>query len=230
MKPFLERLKENRPLLADGAMGTLLHARGIPMNDCFERCNLTRPELVSEIYRAYIAAGSDMIEANTFGANRLKLADFGLEDQVEAINRAGVELALKAVKESGREVYVVASIGPLGIGVQPYGRLKQEDARAIYAEQILTLVQAGANGLLFETFTDLTEALLALEVAKQVAPELPVISEMTFGHEDRTLTGHLPGNVARKLHEAGADVVGVNCSAGPGHISRILQMMKQAAP
>ena len=230
MKPFLERLKEKRPLLADGAMGTLLHTRGIPMNDCFERCNLTRPELVSEIYRAYIAAGAEMIEANTFGANRLKLAEFGLEDQVEAINRAGIELALAAVKASGRDVYVVASIGPLGVGVQPYGRLKQDEARAIYAEQILALAQAGANGLLFETFTDLTESLLALEVARQVAPELPVICEMTFGHEDRTLTGHLPGNVARQLHEAGADVVGVNCSAGPGHISRILQMMKQAAP
>jgi len=230
MKPFLERLRENRPLLADGAMGTLLHSRGIPMNDCFERCNLTRPELVSEIYRGYIAAGADMIEANTFGANRLKLAEFGLEDQVEAINWAGIELARKAVKESGRDVYVVASIGPLGVGVQPYGRLKQEEARSVYAEQILALTQAGADAILFETFTDLTEALLALEVAQQVAPGLPVICEMTFGHEDRTLTGHLPGNVARKLHEAGADVVGVNCSAGPGHISRILQMMKQAAP
>src|SRR3954453_17323284 len=145
MKPLLERLKENRPLLADGAMGTLLHARGIPMNDCFERCNLTRPELVSEIYRAYIAAGAEIIETNTFGANRLKLAEFGLEDQVEAINRAGVELALAAGRETagGRDVYVAASIGPLGVGVQPYGRMKAEDARALYTEQITALAQAG---------------------------------------------------------------------------------------
>jgi homocysteine S-methyltransferase len=185
---------------------------------------------VSEIHRAYAKAGADMIEANTFGANRLKLAEHGLEDQVEAINRAGVELALAAVRESGREVYVVASIGPLGVGVQPYGRLKQEDARALYAEQIGILARAGANAILFETFTDLTEALLALETARSAAPGLPVICEMTFGHEDRTLSGHLPGNVARQLRDAGADAIGVNCSAGPAHISRILQMMKIAAP
>ncbi len=231
MKPLLERLKEkNRPLLADGAMGTLLHARGIPMDDCFERCNLTRPALISEVHAAYIKAGADMIETNTFGANRLKLTEFGLEDQVAEINRKGVELALAAVKASGRDVYVAASVGPLGIGVQPYGRIKQEDARAVFAEQIGALAQAGANAILFETFTDLTEALLALEAAREIAPGVPVICEMTFGHEDCTLTGHLPGNVARKLHEAGADVIGVNCSAGPGHITRILQLMKQAAP
>lgn len=240
MKSFRERLSEslaqNHPLLGDGAMGTLLHARGIPMDDCFERCNLTRPQLVSEVHRAYVKAGADIIETNTFGANRLKLAEFGLEDQVEAINRAGVELAKAAVQEwdagveGGHEVYVAGSIGPLGIGVQPYGRLKQEDARAIYTEQIGALAAAGADVIQFETFTDLTEMLLALETARQVAPELPVICEMTFGHEDRTLSGHLPGNVARKLSDAGADVIGVNCSAGPAHISRILQMMKQAAP
>ncbi|MFN8448967.1 MAG: bifunctional homocysteine S-methyltransferase/methylenetetrahydrofolate reductase [Anaerolineae bacterium] len=228
MKPFRDRLHENRPLLADGAMGTLLHARGVRMDDCFERCNLTRPELVGEIHRAYVAAGAEMIETNTFGANRLKLAEHGLEDQLEAINRAGVTLALAAA--SGRDVYVAASIGPLGVGVQPYGRLKQEDARALYAEQIGVLAQAGAHAILFETFTDLTEALLALETARAVAPDLPVICEMTFGHEDRSLSGHLPGNVARQLYDAGADVIGVNCSAGPGHISRILQMMKSAAP
>ncbi|HVU10956.1 MAG TPA: bifunctional homocysteine S-methyltransferase/methylenetetrahydrofolate reductase [Phototrophicaceae bacterium] len=230
MKLLLERLKEKRPLLADGAMGTLLHARGIPMDDCFERCNLTRPALISEIHRAYIQAGADIIETNTFGANRFKLTEFGLEDQVAEVNRKGVELALAAVKESGRDVYVAASVGPLGIGVQPYGRLKPEEARAVYVEQIGILAQAGANAILFETFTDLTETLLALEAAREIAPGLPVICEMTFGHEDRTLTGHLPGNVARKLHEAGADVIGVNCSAGPGHITRILQLMKQAAP
>lgn len=232
MKALLDRLKDNRPLLGDGAMGTLLHARGIPMDESFERCNLTRPALVSEIHRAYIRAGADIIETNTFGANRLKLAEHGLEDRVEAINRAGVELALAAVREAadGREVYVAGSIGPLGVGVQPYGRLKQEDARAVFAEQIGALAAAGADLIQFETLTDLTEMLLALETARQVAPGLPVICEITFGQDDRTLSGHLPGNVARQLRDAGADVIGVNCSAGPAHISRILQMMVQAAP
>jgi methionine synthase / methylenetetrahydrofolate reductase (NADH) len=228
MRPFRERIKDNRPLLADGAMGTLLHARGVPMDDCFERCNLTRPQLVSEIYRAYIQAGADLIEANTFGANRLKLAEYGLEDQLVAINRAGVELARAAVAESEREVYVAASIGPLGVGVQPYGRLKQEDARAIFAEQIAVL--ANVDVILFETFTDLTEMLLALETARETAPGIPVICEMTFGQDERSLSGHLPGTVAQQLRDAGADVVGVNCSAGPAQISRVLQLMKQAAP
>ena len=237
MKPFLERLKEAQPLLADGAMGTLLHARGVPMDDCFERYNLTRPALLSEIHRAYIAAGAELIETNTFGANRLKLAEYGLEDQLEAINRAGVALALAAVAEhkgnapNGHEVYVAASVGPLGAGLQPYGRLKHEDARALFAEQISVLADAGANLILFETFTNLTELLLALEAARATAPGLPVICQMTFGRDDRTThSGHLPGAVARALRDAKADVIGVNCSGGPAQISRVLQLMRQAVP
>lgn len=231
MKPFLERLREGRPLLADGAMGTLLHARGVPMEDSFERLNLTRPTLLSEIHRAYIDAGSEMIETNTFGANRLKLAEYGLEDQLEAINRAGVEIARAAVAESGRDIYVAASVGPLGVGMQPYGRLKHEDARAIFAEQIAVLAQAGTDVILFETFTNLVEMELALQAARAAAPNTPVICEMTFGRDDRTtLSSHLPGVVARHLRDAGADVIGVNCSGGPAQISRILQLMRQAAP
>ena len=231
MKRFFERLHENRPLLADGAMGTLLHARGVPLDDCFERLNLTRPALLAEIHRAYINAGAEMIETNTFGANRLKLAEYGLEDQLEAINRAGVELARAAVTESGREVYVAASVGPLGVGMQPYGRLKHDDAREIFAEQITVLAQAGADVILFETFTYLVEMELALQAARVAAPTVPVICEMTFGRDDRTtLSSHLPGAVARHLRDAGADVIGVNCSGGPSQISRILQLMKQAAP
>ncbi len=231
MTRFLERLRENRPLLADGAMGTLLHARGVPMDDCFERLNLTRPELLAEIHRAYIGAGAELIETNTFGANRYKLAEFGLDEQLEAVNRAGVELARAAAAESGRTVFVAASVGPLGVGMQPYGRLKHEDARAIFAEQIGVLASAGADAILFETFTDLTEMLLALEAARAAAPGLPVICEMTFGRDDRTpLSAHLPGAVAHHLREAGAEVIGVNCSGGPAQISRILQLMKQAAP
>ena len=231
MTRFLERLRENRPLLADGAIGTLLHARGVPMDDCFERLNLTRPELLAEIHRAYIGAGAELIETNTFGANRYKLAEFGLDEQLEAVNRAGVELARAAAAESGRTVFVAASVGPLGVGMQPYGRLKHEDARAIFAEQIGVLASAGADAILFETFTDLTEMLLALEAARAAAPGLPVICEMTFGRDDRTpLSAHLPGAVAHHLREAGAEVIGVNCSGGPAQISRILQLMKQAAP
>lgn len=237
MKPFLERIHEKQPLLADGAMGTLMHARGVPAEDCFERYNLTRPTLLSEIHRAYIQAGAEMIETNTFGANRLRLAEYGLDDQLEAINRAGVALALaavtahKAANPNARDVYVAASVGPLGAGLQPYGRLKHDDARLIFVEQISVLAKAGAHVILFETFTDLTELLLALEAARIAAPALPVICQMTFGRDDRTThSGHLPGAVARALRDAKADVIGVNCSGGPAQISRIVQLMRQAAP
>ncbi len=229
--PFLERLADHRPLLADGAMGTLLHARGATADSSFEQLNLTKPELVAGIHRAYIAAGAELIETNTFGANRYKLAESGLEDQVAAINHAGASLARRMVEESGRDdVYVAGSVGPLGVGLQPYGRTRPEDARATFAEQIAALADGGTDALLFETFTDLNELLLAVSAARDLTPTLPIISQMTFAPDDRTLLGNLPAAAARQLSEAGADVVGVNCSGGPEQISRVLQAMRQAAP
>ncbi len=229
--PFLERLADRRPLLADGAMGTMLHTRGAPADSNFEQLNLTRPELVAGLHRAYIEAGAELIETNTFGANRYKLAESGLDDQVWAINHSGASLARQAVDESGRDdVYVAGSVGPLGVGLQPYGRTKPEDACAAFAEQVAALADGGADVILFETFTDVNELLQAIKAARDVAPGLPIISQMTFAPDDRTLLGNLPAAVARQLSEAGADVVGVNCSGGPEQISRVLQLMRQAAP
>lgn len=243
---FRERLLVPRPILADGAMGTQLHAHGVGLDAPFDELNLTRPELVQSIHRAYIEAGADLVETNTFGANRIKLAEHGLADRLEAINRAGVELARAAIAEAtppltpqpplpeGAEVraavYVAGSIGPLGVALQPYGRLKPEDARALFAEQIAVLAQAGVDALIFETFTDLAELRQALAAARETAPGLPVITEMTFGSDDRTVQGHLPGRVAHELAEAGAEVIGVNCSGGPAQIARVLQSMRQSAP
>ena len=228
---FLERLKSDKPLLADGAMGTMLHARGIPIDACFDGLNLSKPDHVRSVHRAYVNAGADLIETNTFGANRYKLADHGLEEQVEEINRTGVRLVREAIAESGREdVYVAGSVGPLGIGLAPYGRLKPEDARTAYVEQIKALVAEGVDTLIFETFNDLAELKLALETAHEIAPKTPVICQMTFGPDDRTLLGYLPGRVAHELREAHADVIGVNCSGGPVQISRVLQGMRQSEP
>src|SRR5690606_32927121 len=194
---FFERLKSDKPLLADGAMGTMLHARGIPIDACFDGLNLSKPDHVRSVHRAYVNAGADLIETNTFGANRYKLADHGLEEQVEEINRTGVRLVREAIAESGREdVYVAGSVGPLGIGLAPYGRLKPEDARTAYVEQIKALVAEGVDTLIFETFNDLAELKLALETAHEIAPKTPVICQMTFGPDDRTLLGYLPGRVA----------------------------------
>lgn len=230
--PLLQRLKQpGKPLLADGAMGTMLHARGVPIDACFDGLNLSQPEMVRGIHRDYVAAGAELIETNTFGANRYKLAECGLEAQVIEINRAAVALARDAIRESGRdEVYIAGAIGPLGVNLAPYGRLKEDEARAAYAEQIGALVAEGVDAILFETFNDLAELKLALETARDIAPEVPVICQMTFGPDHRTLLGYLPGRVAHELKEAHADVIGVNCSVGPAQISRVLQAMRHSEP
>jgi homocysteine S-methyltransferase len=212
-------------------MGTMLHARGVPIDACFDGLNLSQPEMVRSIHRDYVNAGAELIETNTFGANRYKLAECGLEAQVIEINRAAVLLARDAIRASGREqVYVAGAIGPLGVNLAPYGRLKEEEARAAYAEQIGALVEEGVDAILFETFNDLAELKLALETARDVAPGLPVICQMTFGPDHRTLLGYLPGRVAHELKEAHADVIGVNCSGGPAQISRVLQAMHHSEP
>ncbi len=230
--PFIERITQpDRPLLADGAMGTQLHGRGVSMDACFDDLNRKRPDIILDIHRAYLKAGAELLETNTFGANRYKLADHGLEDRVAEINRAGAQLARQAIRESEREnVYIAGSVGPLGLGVQPYGRLKEEDASAAYAEQINGLIAGGVDVILFETFNDLAEILIALKTVRDIAPDMPVICQMTFAQDDRTLSGHMPGAVARALVEAGADVIGVNCSGGPVQIARVLQQMRQVEP
>lgn len=230
--PFTQRLRDSRPILADGAMGTMIHTHGVQMDEAFERLNLEQPAVIQSIHARYLAAGAELIETNTFAANRFKLAEHGLESQVEQINRAGVAIAQQAIAESGRagEAYVAGSIGPLGMALQPYGRLKLEDAQAAFAEQIAALRDAGVDALVFETFNDLAEIRLALQTAREVAPDLPAICQLNFAPDDRTLLGYLPGRIAHELRQAGADVIGVNCSGGPAQISRVLASMRQSAP
>lgn len=229
--PFLERIAQGKPLLADGAMGTMLHQRGAQMTTCFDQLNISQPERVARIHSAFIDAGAELIETNTFSANRFKLAEYGLEDQLAAINAAGVTLARRVVEASFRDdVYIAGALGPLGVRLKPYGRIKPEEARAVFAEQIAALAAAGPDLLILETFTDLAEILEALAAAREAAPGLPVVAQMTFAQDDRTLLGHLPGRVARDLRAAGADIIGVNCAGGPAQITRILQAMRAAAP
>ncbi len=217
------------PLLADGAMGTMLHAAGTGFEDCFDRLNLTDPALVAEIHRAYIEAGAQIILANTFGANRFKLAEHGLEDQVAEINRAGVELARKVVEASFKDVLVGGDVGPLGVRLAPFGRVQLAQAREAFGEQITALCEAGADLIVIETVSDLYEAREAVNAAREVC-SLPVIVSMTFTRDDRTLLGDTPAKVAEELHKAGADVIGVNCSGGPAQNRRILSEMRQAVP
>lgn len=228
--PFIQRVDSGRPILADGAMATLLHRRGLPMATCFDAVNLSDPARVLEVHRAYLDAGADLIETNTFGANRFKLEEHGLADKVAEINAAAVDIAKRAVTESGRDAYVAGSVGPLGQKMQPYGPIKKEDARNAFYEQIAALAAAGADVILMETFADHHELLEALGAARSAAPHIPVITQATFSQDDRTLTGFTPAKVAYDLYRAGADVIGVNCSGGPSQISSILQVMRACVP
>jgi homocysteine S-methyltransferase len=218
------------PLLSDGAMGTMLNARGAGFEQCFDWLNLSQPALIAEIHREYIQAGSEVIQTNTFGANRYKLGVHGLENQVAEINRAGVELAREAARAwPDRQMWVAGDVGPLGVRLAPFGRVQPEEARRAFAEQIRALAAAGADLLILETFSDLQELCEAIRAARQVC-SLPVVASMSFTRDDRTLLGDAPGKVAQELSNCGADVVGVNCSGGPAQIFRILRQMAQAVP
>ncbi|MBM4424063.1 MAG: bifunctional homocysteine S-methyltransferase/methylenetetrahydrofolate reductase [Chloroflexi bacterium] len=225
---LLDKLASS-PLLADGAMGTMLHARGAGLDECFDELNLTRPEAVAQIHRAYIETGADIIETNTFGANRFKLARHGLETKVRQINSAAAAIARQATAESGRDIFVAGSVGPLGVRLAPFGRVKPEQAFAAFHDQIAALVASGVDLILIETMTDLQEAAEALRAAKAVS-KLLVIASITFTRDDVTLLGDTPARAAAQLAALGADVIGVNCSSGPAQVLRLLQMMKAAAP
>jgi methionine synthase / methylenetetrahydrofolate reductase(NADPH) len=217
------------PVLGDGAMGTMLNARGISFDSCLDALNLTQPGAIAEIHRAYIEAGAQVIQTNTFGANRYKLKEHGLEDQVTAINRAGVELARRVALASFKEILIAGDVGPLGVRLAPFGRVQPEQARQVFAEQIKALAEAGADLIAIETISDLHEIQAAVNAAREVC-DLPVLASMTFTRDDRTLLGDSPAKVARTLYAAGVEVIGINCSGGPAQLFRVLRMMRQALP
>lgn len=227
---FLALLKGPRPVLSDGAMGTMLHNRGIGFDRCFDELDLSVPAMVAEIHRDYIQAGAQLIKTNTFGANRFKLARHGLAERVGEINRAGVELARRVVMASFKDVLIAGDVGPLGVRLAPFGRVAPEQARHVFTEQMGALAQAGADLILIETMSDVYEVVEAIHSARQAAPDLPVVASMTFTRDDRTLLGDDPAKVAHTLAEVGADVIGVNCSGGPAQLLRILKQMQQAEP
>lgn len=227
---FLALLESSsRPLLADGAMGTMLHGHGVGFTECFDALNLSNPAIVGDIHRTYIDAGAQIIFSNTFGANRYKLGEHGLEDMVAEINRTGVELARRVVAGAFKDVLVAGDVGPLGVRLAPYGRVQPQQARKIFTEQILALCKAGADFLVIETFSDLYEIREAVAAAKEFCG-LPIVATITFTRDDRTLLGDTPTKVARTLHETGAEVIGANCSGGPTQLRRILEEMRATVP
>lgn len=229
MTPLLLERLNCGPLLADGAMGTMLHARGVPFAESFDALNLSRPALVAEIHRAYIEAGAEIVATNTFGANRYKLGQHGLAGQARDVNAAGVALARRVIAAAYKEVLVAGSVGPLGVRLAPFGRVKSEQAYAAFHEQIAALVESGVDLVLIETMSDLFEMAEAVRAAQRVG-RAPVAASMTFTRDDRTLLGDTPAKVGEALARLGVDFVGVNCSGGPAQVLRILQALRRAAP
>jgi methionine synthase I (cobalamin-dependent)/5,10-methylenetetrahydrofolate reductase len=225
---FLDMLDAST-LVADGAMGTMLNARGISFEKCFDELNLTNPAAVAEIHREYIDAGAQIVLTNTFSANRFKLEKYGLADKLVEINRAGVELVKRVAAASYKDVLIAGDVGPLGVRLAPYGRVHPEQARLAFAGQISALCSAGADLVVIETMNDLYEAREAVHAAKETC-SLPVVVSVTFTRDDRTILGDNPEKAARVLTESGADVIGVNCSGGPTQLLRILKQMVHAVP
>lgn len=227
---FLDYLKSStKPLLSDGGMGTMLNSKGIGFERCLDELNLTDPNLVREIHQAYIDAGSEIIQTNTFGANRYKLSEHDLGIQVTEINRAGAAIAQQTVSSSGKDVFVAGDIGPLGVRMAPYGRVQKSDAFQVFKEQVEALCDAGVDLIILETISDLEEMLTAIKAVQEICA-LPIVASMTFTRDDRTMLGDTPGYIAENLYKIGVDLIGVNCSGGPSQILRILCIMQQAAP
>jgi homocysteine S-methyltransferase len=216
---FLQRLEAGL-IIGDGAMGTLLYNRGIPLGHSFEALNLSRPELVEAVHRDYAAAGAQLLESNTFAANRLALGPLGLDGQVAEINAAGVRLARKA---AGVDGLVAGAVGPLPSAKDQVAELPLAEQRALFSEQMTALAEAGADLFVLETFAVIEELELALDVAAEL--NLPAVAQMAFFEEGRTRHGLTAEEVARRLSAAGAAVVGANCGSGPRELLRVLQRM-----
>lgn len=224
MKAPLQRLFSNGPVLTDGAWGTQLQQRGLAPGDFPDHWNLTHPERVAEVARAYVEAGSDIILTNTFGANRVRLAEANLQHEVAAINRQGVQISRAA---AGQQAFVFASIGPSGKMLLS-GEVSPDDLHLCFEEQATALAEAGADALVVETMSDLAEAQIAVECASRTG--LPVVVSMVFdsGHaKDRTMMGDTPERVADALCACGADIIGFNCGQGIETVLPVLERLRK---
>ena len=223
--PFVERLGRG-VILCDGAMGTLLYERGIPFDTCFDEVNLSRPALVVDIHREYIAAGSEIIETNSFGANRFKLEQFGLSAHVREINRKAARNAREAREISGQPVLVAGSVGPTGRTLPPIGTADPEQVRAAFREQISALLEGGVDLLIIETIPSLAEMNEAILAAREVS-DLPIVAQMTFTRDGRTIGGSSPREVVEALKQLDPAVMGMNCSVGPRHTIDVLAALRR---
>jgi homocysteine S-methyltransferase len=206
-------------------MGTMLYAKGIFLNRSFDELNLTQPDLVVEVHQEYVRAGADVIETNTFGANRVKLGAFALADKVHSINFQGARIARHAARE---HAYVAGAIGPLGIRIEPWGKTGVEEAQDYFREQAKALHEGGVDLFVLETFRDLNEICAAIRAIRSVC-DLPIVAQVTTEEDGNTLDGVAPENFVPRLEQQGADVVGVNCSVGPAAMLETIERMAQVA-
>jgi methionine synthase I (cobalamin-dependent) len=219
MKPFLEAIDE-RVLVSDGAMGTMLYAKGFFINRCFDALNLMDPDRVREVHHEYVRAGADLIETNTFGANPIKLRGFGLADKVREINVEGARIAKAA---AAGQAYVGGAIGPLGVRIEPWGRTGTDEAESYFREQAQALLEGGVDLFILETFRDLNELGAAIAAVRSIC-DLPIVAQMTIEQDGNSLDGTPPEQFAPAL-EGRADVVGVNCSIGPAPMLETIERM-----
>lgn len=205
-------------------MGTLLYAKGVFINRCYDELNISQPEIVGAIHAEYVKAGAEVLETNTFGANHYRLLRHGFEARVEEINRAGVRLARAA---AGKAVMVAGSVGPLGVRIEPLGKLGREEARTAFREQIGALADEGVDLILLETFGSIEELHQAVLAAREAAPGVPVVAEVTIDDEGNALDGTEPETFGVKLTDFGVDVVGCNCSIGPAAMLDTIERLRR---
>ena len=218
-------LDPERVVVFDGAMGTMLYAKGVFINQCYDELNLKAPDLVRGVHAAYAKAGAEVLETNTFGANRVKLAQYGLEAQVRDINHAAARLARDV---AGDDHLVAGAVGPLGVRIEPYGPTSVDDAFEAFREQMEALKEGDVDVFLLETFGDLAEIAQGVRAARAVDASTPVIAQMTIGVDGRTSYGASPEDLARTLEKLGVDIIGLNCSVGPQAILEAIEKMAGA--
>ncbi len=220
MATFRDLIGDRKVHVFDGAMGTMLYAKGVFVNVCYDELNLKQPNLISDVHREYVKAGAEVIETNTFGANPMKLSAFGLADQTEEINKAAAELA----REGGRSASVLGAIGPLGIRIEPFGPTSRQEALDLFKRQVKGLLDGGVDGFVLETFSDLDEVKAAFHAVRELS-DLPVVAQMTVGDDGRTVYGTDVETIAKVLTDEGVDVIGLNCSVGPAVMLDAIERM-----
>lgn len=210
-------------MVFDGGVGTYLYEKGIYINTCFDELNLTNPDLVAEVHRDYVNAGADVVETNTFGANRFKLAPHGLETKVYDINRKGAEIARTV---AGETTFVAGSMGPLGMQIEPIGKLSYDEAKEVFKEQAKGLLEGGVDLIVLETFALISELIQAIRATRELDPAIPIMAQVTVSDDGLLLSGATLAAFVQEVSKYDVDVIGLNCSVGPKAMLEALEQLK----